>query len=179
MNNFPVLSDKTKRDLVLECPFVLIPSIALTAPADVLDRFSYLKDVTVALEGVFPFIDGYASLSAFPQVTSLTLSMAMIFSGILLPIFLCFQLRIQDFKKFNEVKGMRNWGFLAGLLALIPFYMGGPVPGQSHRSLPIDLLICEYRVALAGFGSLLTMFEVMFLAFPVVWGRSLFLRWKI
>lgn len=58
----------------------------------------------------------------------------------------------------------------------MPFFMMGPVPGQSIRSLPIDLIILQYKLALGIYAALLSMFEIIFLAMPVVWIKSKFLK---
>lgn len=69
---------------------------------------------------------------------------------------------------------MKYLGWAAGGLALVPFYMSGPMSGQSIRSLPIDLLICQSRLALGIFAALFSVFEIVFLAMPVIWLKSKF-----
>ena len=159
------------RDWILAVPFVLLLPIALLQ-TETIAAFAPLSCLMAGMGRIFPFINEYAGLSLFPQVTQLTLATAMALSAILLPAFLYYQLKIQDFRKMNGSTGMKYWGWAAGCFALVPFYMSGPVAGQSVRSLSIDLLICQSRLALGIFAALLTQFEIIFLAVPVVWLKS-------
>ena len=163
----------SKRNWILALPFLIVPLVALLMPEEHY-AFGPLILFVEANEKVFPFISGYARLSLFPEVTRLTFSISMTLIAVLLPFFIYYQLQIQDFDKIKLAKGMRNWGWAIGSLAVIPFLMTGPVSGQSIRSLPIDLLICQSRLALGIYGALLTLFEMVFLAFPIIWFKSVF-----
>jgi hypothetical protein len=169
------LDNHRKRNWILALPFLLILPISILIP----EAIAALLPSTYLVElvgRIFPFIEGYATLSLFPHVTRLTFTVAMVMAAILLPVFLYYQLKIQDFAKLNSSPGMRYLGWAAGSLALMPFFMMGPVPGQSIRSLPIDLIILQYKLALGIYAALLSMFEIIFLAMPVVWIKSKFLK---
>lgn len=169
-----MLNHRTKRNLIFASPLLLVSLAAVLAPRQILESAPVLRACVEQLELWFGFIEGYADLSLYPQITRFTLASAMLLAILFAAPFGHYQLRAQESRRAGRYTALRRWGWIAAPLALLPFVMPGPTLDQAAHSIAFALLLGREPLALAVFASALAIFEMSLLAWLLMWFRTVF-----
>lgn len=95
------------RDWPYTLGMALVTLFALLAPPDILDRNPTLNALTNAIASVLPFVDLYAHISPWPQLTKATLALAMALIPAVLPFTLWGQMRALNVKRITSSRFVR------------------------------------------------------------------------
>ena len=164
------------RDRALLSAIALVTTFALLAPTDILDRLPALAVLGNFFAAVLPSMDGFTSVAVWPQVMRATLTLAAITVLVAWPFVLWSQWQIQDVRKIRDHPHLRRWGWVYSAFAIFPFILVGPNVAELHLTKITTLLICQSRFALALFVSSMVGLEVILLAWPFVWAKSVFAK---
>lgn len=161
------------RDWPYTLGMALVTLFALLAPPDVLDRSSLLNAFSNAVASALPFVDLYAQISLWPQLTRATLALAMALIPVVLPFTLWFQIRALDVKRIKSSRFTMRWGWLLLPGVVFPFLLEPSLKSGRFSGL-VDHLAVSSRLGLGVFASVLMLVEVFLIVWVVVWLRVIF-----